>query len=230
MIRSPHAFLVSLSLHLLIGLFILAVVAPKMVSEEAGESTRCRIALSHIVPTFSELVEKSVTKPVQAEKKKMPTATKPVVKTIPVKSVPTQIVPDVREEKAFEPAAAAAVEKETLELVASENLTDLPETAVQPLPEQSGKSYLDEHLAVIARLLQENLYYPKLARKRHIEGEVMAAFTLLTDGTIKDVTVKKHAREVLDRAAVRTIESLSGQMPHPQTVLTLEVPIRFVLK
>ena len=242
MIRSPQAFLVSLSLHALMGMMILFVVAPKIVPQEEGEMKRCRIALSHVVPVVSEVIGHPVQKPLQ---KRLPepdkTLKKPVTKPVPPKAVPVikapkpvvPSVPEVQEKAAVEPAIpeTESIDAPTVGKAESEKT---PSSAAEPadavLPRQNRESYLDENLAVIARLLRENLYYPKLARKRHIEGEVLAAFTLQTDGTIQDVTVKKHAREVLDRAAVRTIESLSGRLPHPQTRLTLEVPIRFVLK
>ena len=250
MIRSPQAFLASLSLHVLIGAMILFVVAPKIVSPEAGEMKRCRITLSHVVPVAPELMRHHTQAP---SHKKMPRVETPVVKPVNMpkavsKPVPatkvvkpvapaTQAVPEIQEAATAEPAAEEAVTRDarTDDAVVPENAATEEEVlAVETIdaapPRQNSESYLQEHLAIIVRLLQENLYYPKLARKRHIEGEVLAAFTLQTDGTIQDVTVKKHARDVLDRAAVRTIESLSGQLPHPQTELTLEVPIRFVLK
>ncbi len=94
---------------------------------------------------------------------------------------------------------------------------------------QSRDDYLNEHLAKIVELLQENLYYPRMARKRRIQGEVLVAFTLEKDGTVRNTEIRRHARPVLDRAAIETVTSLSGKMPHPKNVLTLEVPIRFVL-
>ena len=114
---------------------------------------------------------------------------------------------------------------ETVEAVAGETAEKSPVTQAK----QDREHYMSEHMAVIAKLLQENLYYPRMARKRHIEGEVLAAFTIETDGTVGNVALKKHARPVLDRAAVQTIESLSGLLPHPEAALTIEVPIRFVL-
>jgi periplasmic protein TonB len=257
MIRSPQAFLVSLSLHVLMGAAILFVVAPRIPSPEEGEMQRCLIALSHVVPVAPPSAEKSrppakapARKRVEEMKKRpekkavTPVKTVPAAVEKPVKpaAVPEEPLPAVEapaeaeagiaEASVAEAPAAEALEAETAETVppAVEAPSVPAETQEALPPRQTGTSYVAENLAVIARLLKENLYYPKLARKRHIEGEVVAAFTLQTDGTIRNVTVKKHARDVLDRAAVRTIKSLSGLLPHPQSPLTLEVPIRFVLR
>ena len=94
---------------------------------------------------------------------------------------------------------------------------------------QTQRDYLNQHLAKIVALLQENLYYPRMARKRRIEGEVLVAFRLECDGTVHDLHIKRHARQILDRAAVETVASLSGKLPHPKNTLSIEVPIRFVL-
>ena len=247
MIRSQQALLVSLSLHALMGVMLVFVVSPKILSPQEGEIRRCHIALSHVIsvpaPALAPILETAEAFPQQtvAPRKKAP------VKTVatPVKPKPVQ---EKKTERALRKAAqpveeprvrvetetvsdeAVQAETEAGERTASEQAVPSAETAAVAPPRQDGGSYLNEHLAIIAQLLRENLYYPKLARKRHLEGEVLAAFTLQTDGTIRDVTVKKHACDVLDRAAVRTIESLSGRLPHPQSTLTLEVPIRFVLK
>lgn len=245
MIRSPQALLVSLSLHALMGALLLFAVAPRILSPQEGEMQRCRIALSHVISaaapaprlqTAETLPKKTVAPRVQPPVKSVAPPVGPkAVATSKRETVRTAEPPAEKPREAVETAAvgAEAVQRATPAQEANDASVQPMPAAEMPaavLPRQDGGSYVNEHLATIARLLRENLYYPKLARKRHIEGEVLAAFTLQTDGTISDVTVKKHARDILDRAAVRTIESLSGRLPHPKNPLTLEVPIRFVLK
>lgn len=154
-------------------------------------------------------IEKPIKKPVE---KPGPVPTKETAVAAVSHPAPKQI------KKAAVPAAAAmapaATKRQTRE----------------PLPVvQTQKEYLDQHLAKIVALLQDNLYYPRMARKRHIEGEVLVAFRLEGDGTVHDLRIKRHAREILDRAAVETVSSLSGKLPHPENPLSIEVPIRFVL-
>ena len=267
MIRSPQALLISLSLHVLMGLAVVFTVVPKIMPHDAAKENRYRIVLSEVMPVLpaapAAAHKRSVANAEQPSAVPLPhkpASAKPdavtavrnqtVTKAVPAvaKSVATDAVepavPSPARTEAVGPektvrkvqiAATSAVPLQTdaetqqdVSAAASQAAVSRAETP--PLPPQTSASYLDAHLDVIARLLRENLFYPITARKRHIEGEVLASFTLRTDGTIRDVTVKKHAQAVLDRAAVQTIESLSGLMPHPQKTLTIEVPIRFVLR
>lgn len=250
MIRSPQAFLVSLSLHLLLGAAILAFVVPSISTVASSPVERCSIALSRVVPVMPAMDAETEKRSCKTESSR-----KAVVEAPPVKEVmvPADMKPaDPKAAAETAPEAVTAVTATLTEGAEEERLPDQavqkvataePERQEQPavkaapaLPEkevlivQPGDRYLQEHIATIAALLQEYLYYPRMARKRHIEGEVLAVFTLQADGTVRDVSVKKHARAILDNAAIRTIESLSGLFPNPEGTMTLEVPIRFVLK
>jgi protein TonB len=89
--------------------------------------------------------------------------------------------------------------------------------------------YKDENLAKIAQLLQDNLYYPRRARKRGIEGEVKISFTIHTDAKLSDIKVIASSNDILSRAAIKTLENLSGKFPKPVETLTLTVPIAYYL-
>jgi protein TonB len=89
--------------------------------------------------------------------------------------------------------------------------------------------YLQEHLALIKKLLEENLYYPRSARKRAITGDVVVKFKLMSDATIAYIKVLKSPSEVLSRGAVQTIENVSAKFPKPKKDLILEVPISYKL-
>ena len=91
------------------------------------------------------------------------------------------------------------------------------------------KNYLNEHIQEITRLLQENLYYPRSARKRGIVGDVSIAFTLSVSGKIHSIKILNSKHEILSRAALQTIENISGELPSPQEELTLHVPINYRL-
>ncbi|WP_324171081.1 energy transducer TonB [Sulfurimonas sp.] len=89
--------------------------------------------------------------------------------------------------------------------------------------------YLQKHIAEIQRLLQENLYYPRRAREREIVGEVRIEFTLSTDAKAHSIKVISSNSEILSRAAVKTIEDLSGKFPKPKEELTITVPMTYSL-
>lgn len=91
------------------------------------------------------------------------------------------------------------------------------------------EKYMEENLAKIVELLQENLYYPRRARKRGNEGEVIVSFKLSVDAEVTDVMVISSTSDVLSRGAIKTIENLSYKFPKPKKNLDLKVPIIYKL-
>ncbi len=124
------------------------------------------------------------------------------------------------------------IEKLVLSIVEEHIITEVEEKAIIPIlvsvqsPEQS---YMEEHLALIVSLLQKNIYYPRIARRRGITGEVLISFELTKDGEVKNATVLAGKYAVLNRAAITTLERLYGKFPHPSEHLSLQVPIQFRL-
>jgi len=96
--------------------------------------------------------------------------------------------------------------------------------------ENATKEYVELNTKEIARMLRENLYYPRSARKRRITGKVMIKFTLKKNSEIKDIVVLKSKSNILSRAAVKTIKSLSSKFPKPQEDIILHIPISYSLK
>ena len=100
----------------------------------------------------------------------------------------------------------------------------------KPKQEKSSTQYLQVNTQKIAKLLKENLYYPRSARKRNITGKVIIKFTLSKDARVYDIKVIESKNNILSRAAMKTIMDLSGKFPKPQKRLTLHVPIGYELK
>ena len=92
------------------------------------------------------------------------------------------------------------------------------------------KEYIQINTNEISRLLKENLYYPRSARKRGITGKVVVRFILSVDARISNIEVLKSKSKILSRAAIKTIQNLSGEFPKPQEDITLHVPIGYSLK
>ena len=67
-----------------------------------------------------------------------------------------------------------------------------------------------EYLALIMGRLEKNKIYPLAVRKRGIEGDIMAAFTIRQDGTVSDMRlVDPSGHRFLAQAAFETIRSAS---------------------
>jgi protein TonB len=76
--------------------------------------------------------------------------------------------------------------------------------------------------------IQGSVSYPRLARKRGLEGTVLAGFSIDETGFPQDIRVlKSSGHRILDREVKRVIQTAS---PYPPLEGAIEVPVRFRLK
>jgi len=161
------------------------------------------------------------------------------------KVVPKEVVKKVIVIKKEVPQLVAPVVKEKVELVLEQKKEEVQEAVKESQATEAesdqkeiphakevtiAQEYVNEHIKRLVRLLQENLYYPRSARKRGIEGSVTVRFVLKKDATVDSIEVLSSNSEILSRAAVQTIENLSGKFPRPKEELVLNVPIKYDLK
>ena len=228
-------------------MLVLAALQVTVESEKPEEKLLC-IDLHTYLPAAQSapLTAASPAKTAAAKTATVKKPVKPVVAEKPVKarkSVETKQVPEPKTEPVAvakhpdaidEQPVAVAVACPPVEEAAQPNAEAVPShgiTAVETIPETTPEQrYFEQHVAEISRLLQENLYYPRMARKRGITGEVIVAFELLQNGEARSIVVRSGDRSVLNKAAIETIERLSGEFPRPDRPLTLNVPIRYQLQ
>ncbi len=67
--------------------------------------------------------------------------------------------------------------------------------------------------AALIKFLNESVKYPKYAIKNGIQGKVFCTLVIDTDGSIKNVEVVKSVHPLLDKEAVRVIESMPKWTP-----------------
>ena len=60
----------------------------------------------------------------------------------------------------------------------------------------------------LQQYINDNVRYPKKARKNHIEGEVVIKYSINDDGTVGECTVVKSADSLLDAEALRVIRNM----------------------
>lgn len=184
------------------------------------------------VKTQKKQLKKVLKKEVQKVKPQIKTKVKP--KRVVIKKVSKKI-PKEKNEKVMikEEVIAKKVEPilETQLQVVEKFLIQKPIKKLAVLPQKTTQEiYINNHIKEISQLLSENLYYPRRARKRGIMGEVIVKFTLSKDAIVSDTYVIKSQSELLSRAAIKTIQNLSGKFPKPDEVIILQVPIVFSLK
>ncbi|HET6567788.1 MAG TPA: M56 family metallopeptidase, partial [Rhodothermales bacterium] len=83
-------------------------------------------------------------------------------------------------------------------------------TVVDQMPEFPGGT------DALLKYVQENIEYPKLARKAGIEGKVFVQFVVEKDGSIGKVQVVRGIGSGCDEEAVRVIESMPDWTPGKQ--------------
>jgi len=166
---------------------------------------------------------KKIIKPKPKPKPKL----KPVVKIVKPKPI---FIPKVEEKPVEEIAEEVMVEPtKVVEVVEVVKETEYIKDSAT-MQKRLQQDYLQKHLAQITKLLQENLYYPRRARRRGIVGDVIVKFKLSTDAQAHSIEIVSSKSDILSRAAVKTIEDLSGEFPKPPEELVLHVPINYELK
>ena len=169
-------------------------------------------------------------KVIQAKKKPSPPRKKNQKK--PLHVTPPKVTKEVKKQKkeivsSVEPSKKQnTLLKETIDkTVHKKVIPNQPKSESKTVQEK----YLENNLAEIQQLIKENLYYPRRARKKGIEGEVALSFVLMENGEVSSVEIIKCDYDILGRAAKRTIEELSGDFPQPKEELTITLPIVYSL-
>ncbi|WP_321778792.1 TonB family protein [Sulfurimonas sp.] len=219
MIRHSSSFFLSIIFHiiLLVSAFFIWKSIPSVKKIECND--KICIKLCDVVSQKQIIKPPSKPKPKQIPKAKK--ITKPKLDPIPVQKV-------IKEEFIKEPEVVEEKEEvlQTMEVIIAKSVAVENTMTKQKKVEDD---YLQKHIAHIQRLLQENLYYPRRARERGIVGEVRIEFTLSTDAKAHSIRVISSNSEILSRAAVKTIEDLSGEFPKPKEELTITVPMTYSL-
>lgn len=133
-----------------------------------------------------------------------------------------QEVAEAETDEAMEPKAAAVVKEQTQETPAASAV------ASEPSPSYEAR-YMQDNIALINALIKQNLNYPRLAKKRGLQGKTLVSFTINTQGEVSDIKASGEAAAILKKSARKTIEKASADFPHPETTLALQIPIVYKL-
>lgn len=118
-----------------------------------------------------------------------------------------------------------------------------PPPMITTSPKITEKAYRDPGLIAqieqqykyeLSRLIDAHKKYPKRAQRRNQQGKATVRFVLMRNGEVKQVELlDSSGYPVLDKAAMRAIEAVSGKLPLPDEInrnsWRLEVPLTFEL-
>ena len=142
----------------------------------------------------------------------------------PARVVQTTPVPPIMETRADE--------DELTETEPQAQSTAQPQSA--PTPAAADAAFLEsvrqQYLQQIAALLEQHKFYPRSARRRHIEGEVEVSFELLANGDIRGLRIRDGHRS-LQQAVRASVESALPFPPLPQSMHSIDhLPIHYVMR
>lgn len=231
MINRKNSLLISLVIHILLFLLLLLIWEKNFNVQADTKEKKIYVDLCKVKSEKQTQIKKEQAKKVQIPKSKPK-----------LENIKTPIKKEIVEEVVEEPLKKPMIEEENLQKPTLKKKEEVPEEEIskenlnKPLKEHkteqksTTKEYIEINKQKIAELLQENLYYPRSARKRGIEGEVTVSFKLDIDGTTSDIQIINSQSDILSKAAVKTISDLSGKLPKPKNIITLKVPIGYKLR
>lgn len=91
-----------------------------------------------------------------------------------------------------------------------------------------SKEYVDKNLALIRKLINENIKYPLKARKLCIEGIVVARFKILENGTVENIEIIE-GHILLQSSTIDAIEEASKKFPKSNSTIEIQIPIEYKL-
>ena len=99
---------------------------------------------------------------------------------------------------------------------------------VEDMPQFQGKD-----IKHFNKWVMSNVKYPAEALKDGISGKVFVSFVINSDGTVKDVKIKKGAHKLLDDEVLRVVKSSPTWTPGKQrgkaVAVSMAIPVQFKL-
>ena len=142
-------------------------------------------------------------KPKKKKKKKPPPKPKPIVKPEPIIQEPVVEPEPVIKEPIIEEVLEDEIVEEIQEqeVVQTENISNIQQQINQNLREAKQREFI-EHLI---KRINSNKSYPKMARRRGIEGVVDVKFTISIDGNVQNIQIVE-GRSIFKKATFQAIE------------------------
>ena len=101
--------------------------------------------------------------------------------------------------------------------------------------EQLKASLLQEYISYIQNTIESEKFYPRMAKRLNMEGSCTLEFIVLSDGSIKEVSLcKKSEFSVLNKSAIKILKKIGSFKSFPKDIdkdkINLKIPIQYALK
>lgn len=174
-------------------------------------------------PVEEKIVEQKKPEPVIKKKKKVKPKPKPKPKKKPRPEVRPKPKKKVQKVKVKTKPTTPPVAHNTVPPVKQVKLSPVPAKADQRLLDQTRKTY---H-ALLMRHIEVHKHYPRVARKRKIQGKIQVSFSLSDKGTISNLMISGK-RSILEKATRSAINN-ALPMPSPPKELSFPMEIKFYM-
>lgn len=87
----------------------------------------------------------------------------------------------------------------------------------------------DNIYRTIKGIINKNLPYPRMARIRNIQGNVIVEFILFKNGNVDNIRILQGAHSILDNNTINTIKEASREFPKPDKNIKLKIEIKYEL-
>jgi periplasmic protein TonB len=234
MSRYFSSFFIAFSFYALFGIGVFYFLNNKKIIINEAKTNQI-LSLNHIElekPIEKPVIEETIQKDIQEEKieEKIIDIPKPIIK----KKI---IEKEKRVEKKKKIQKKEIVEKqenivkninENIEKTIPKIEKEITKQISQTPPMDDKKAYLDKHLIQIRNLINQNVKYPKRARKLSIEGIVLVQFKITKDGEVSNITII-DGDKFLQSATIEAIIEASKHFPKTNQSIEIQIPIEYKL-
>ena len=127
------------------------------------------------------------------------------------------------------PAEVAAVTPSEIPPLPAVSAAAPPES-VTIAPSGTQRDEIAEYVETVNALIRDQKRYPKLARKRKIEGRVLVVVEIAADGQLSALTLRDDAPRVLGRATEAAIRRAAPFPTPPGGAKTIEIELEYMLR
>ena len=232
----------SLSIHLLMALVIIAIYMKQDQKHEVHSLVR--LSAVHFsspavqtVPTpelkTPKVKQAKALPPKKAVKKREVVKQTPKPKPLPVKTVEVaQLTPVIEEKvKVQEPVEPVEEQAIAVNTESAQSVEEVAQVLVTQEPKLSYEAqYVQDNIALINALIKKNLSYPRIAKKRGLQGKTVVSFVLNEEGEVINIEAFGNLTSILKKSAIKTIQKASSSFPHPKMTLALSLPVVYTLR
>jgi len=191
---------------------------------------------------------KPLPKKIVKRKKIMEEVKKPIPKRV-IEPKPV-LVPEIAKEPEIIPEKEPLITQETTEVAETTSETENPTEGESELAQADMSSetnntstndtwdnsamaaqerYVKDHFAYIKDKIEKEIVYPRIARRRGLEGKVILSFVICEDGTVHDINiVEESGYTILDKNAVATVKR-AAPFPPPPVRAEIVLPLSYRL-